>query len=100
MARRWFSTDEAVGVRGLLEELRHAERPRQKSLRGRLRSDYGFYITEFSHDQAGMTRGDFDALVRRGVIRVIDDPDAGVRWYPSLRIAEAAGVARCPTCDW
>jgi hypothetical protein len=78
MARQWFTSEEADEIRSILEELRRAERPQQKSLRNTLRSKYGFYITDFTSDASGMTRSDFDDLLGRGTIRLVENPDAGV----------------------
>ena len=76
--RRWFTRKEAASIRSILVRLRKDERPAQKALRHELRGSYGFFITEFSSDAAGMTRSDFDGLIERGVIRLVDDENAGV----------------------
>ena len=83
MGRDSFTEDELAAIRHLLDAIRHADRDEQKRLRGRLRSEFGFYITDFLTDQAGMTASDLDDLVRRGVIRVGEPPRSAVR--PDLR---------------
>jgi hypothetical protein len=76
MGRLHFKSAEIAEIRGLLRELRRADRDRQKAIRAKLRR-IGFYITDVSHDSEGFTASDFDALIRRGTITVGEDaPDA------------------------
>ena len=67
--RREFTRDEADQIRGLLREVRRADRSRQKSLRAKLRR-IGFYISDYAHDQAGFSASDFDDLVQRGTVTI------------------------------
>ena len=52
--RNWFEHHEAAEIKGLIDEL-HGD-----------------------DDATRMTHGDFDDLVHRGRIRIVDDPAAGV----------------------
>lgn len=67
--RREFTREEADQIRGLLREVRRADRSRQKSLRAKLRR-IGFYISDYSRDQAGFSASDFDGLVQRGTVTI------------------------------
>ncbi len=73
MGRTAFTRNELSEIKRLLGEIRRTDRSRQKSLRGRLRRDFDFYITDFATDNQGFVASDVDVLVRRGVITVIDD---------------------------
>ena len=68
--RSTFSRQEAAEIKQLLREKATADRSRQKSLRGKLRSKHGFYISDFSSDAAGFTAFDFDHLVQAGTITI------------------------------
>ena len=68
--RSTFSRQEAAEIKQLLREKASADRSRQKSLRGKLRSKHGFYISDFSSDAAGFTALDFDHLVQAGTITI------------------------------
>jgi hypothetical protein len=68
--RSTFSKSEADEIRQILREKATADRSRQKSLRGTLRSRYHFFISDFTNDAAGFTALDFDQLVRAGAIKV------------------------------
>jgi hypothetical protein len=70
--RSAFTGAEINQIRARLRELRRADRTRQKTIRAGLRS-MGFRITDYTHDQQGFTVADCDALVKRGVITIIDD---------------------------
>lgn len=63
-----FSARNGALVRGLLVELRRADREGQKTIRSTLRDRFSFYITDFDQSQRGFTRSDFDALVAQGTI--------------------------------
>jgi hypothetical protein len=52
--RSEFTPAEANEIQDLLREIRRAHRSRQKRLRDRLRR-IGFYITDYAHDQVGLT---------------------------------------------
>ena len=119
MARRnWFGHGEAAEIKALIDELRTGGEEDARAVRSRLRAEYGFYVHEYVLDPRRMTHGDFDDMVHRGRIRIVDDPDAGVelsddhdvafweqeagviatprtgarRWFPSAQAAEAAGA--------
>lgn len=69
--RTTFTRQEAAELRRLIAEKRTADRGRQKTLRARVRA-IGFYITDFVTDQRGFTVSDFDHVVARGVIVVVE----------------------------
>jgi hypothetical protein len=66
-----FSPAEADRVRELLRQVRAAERDEQKKLRDRLRTEVGFYISDFTRSNAGFTEAGFDSLVERGTINIV-----------------------------
>jgi len=100
MGRTAFTPTELAAIKSLLREIRAAERSRQKSLRARLRREFGFYISDFASDQQGFVASDVDALVRRGVITVVVQPgdaqrSVGVSKQPArARSASAAPRSR------
>ncbi len=65
-----FTREQIKAIKGLLYELRRADRDRQKAIRGKLRKQYGFFITDFGGH--GFTTGDLDDLITSGRIKVID----------------------------
>jgi hypothetical protein len=67
-----FSRASAARIRGLLGELRVAERARQKRLRDEIRG-IGFYISDWERDATGFTVSDFDELVDQGRVRICPD---------------------------
>lgn len=71
MKRSEFSRTEAADIRETLRTLRRADRDTQKRLRARLRR-MGFYITDYSTAGDGFTEGDFEALVRRSTVKIVD----------------------------
>jgi hypothetical protein len=73
MGRTSFSRTELAAIKSLLQEIRRADRSRQKILRARLRRQFDFYISDFATDQQGFVASEVDALVRRGVLTVIDE---------------------------
>jgi len=75
VGRNAFTATELDAIKALLRDVRRADRSRQKTLRNKLRNQFGFYISDFVHDQQGFTASDVDALVRRGTITVTDDPE-------------------------
>jgi hypothetical protein len=77
--RNWFEHHEAAEIKALIDELHGADEARTRAIRGRLRADYGFYLGDHVLDAARMTHGDFDDLVHRGRIRIVEgDPAAGI----------------------
>ena len=75
MRRSWFTPPEAVEIKALIDELHDGD---EKAVRARLRTDYGFYVGDHVLDASRMTRGDFDDLVHRGRIRIVEAPERGV----------------------
>jgi hypothetical protein len=73
--RNWFTHAEAVQIKALIDELHHGD---AKAVRAKLRGDLGFYVGDHVLDARQMTHGDFDDLVHRGRIRIVDDPSGGV----------------------
>lgn len=67
-----FSPGEADRVRELLRKVRNAARDEQKQLRSRLRTDVGFFISDFTSSNAGFTADDFDDLIRQGTVTVTE----------------------------
>ena len=65
-----FTREQIKAIKGLLHDLRRADRDRQKAIRGKLRKQYGFFITDFGGH--GFTTGDLDDLITSGRIKVID----------------------------
>lgn len=65
-----FTREQINAIKGLLHELRRADRDWQKAIRGKLRKQYGFFITDFGGP--GFTTGDLDDLITSGRIKVID----------------------------
>ncbi len=65
-----FTREQIKAIKGLLHELRRADRDRQKAIRGKMRKQYGFYITDFGGP--GFTTGDLDDLITSRQIKVID----------------------------
>ena len=63
-----FSVRNGALIRGLLVDLRSADRAGQKRIRATLRDRFEFYITDFDPSRRGFTRSDFDALVARRAI--------------------------------
>jgi TDG/mug DNA glycosylase family protein len=83
--KRTFTSAEASEIRRLLGEKAIANRDRQKTLRGHLRRDFDFYISNFAADPGGFTASDFDMLVARGTIEIRDTatPDTGEHERPT-----------------
>src|SRR4051794_380377 len=70
VGRLAFTRPEIAGIRAILQQLRSADRTRQKSLRSRLRREFDFYITDFATDRTGFTASDLDEMIAREVISV------------------------------
>ena len=87
MGRTRFSRAEVSAIKALLQEIRRADRSRQKVLRARLRRKFDFYISDFAGDQQGFLASDVDALVRSGVITLINGP-------PTPSRTQSPGVSR------
>ena len=68
--RSVFASEEAVGIRRLLQQKVNAPSEDQKQFRGRLRNDYGFYISDFDSSRSGFGPVDFDRLIKHGMIQV------------------------------
>jgi hypothetical protein len=67
--RNWFEHHEAAEIKALIDELHGGD---AKAVRARLRTEYGFYVGDHVLDATRMTHGDFDDLVHRGRIRIVD----------------------------
>ena len=72
MGKKEFTYQEANRIKELLYQKTNAIRDEQKSLRSNIRN-IGFYITDFDYSFAGFTEYDFDDLVRKGEITIIDE---------------------------
>lgn len=73
MGRLVFTSDERDEIRSLLSDLRRADRDAQKRIRGKLRRQFDFNISDFDDGSGGgFTRSDFDDLVARGTIKIED----------------------------
>ena len=70
--RDCFTSQEARDIRNLLEQVRAAERSRQKRLRDQIRA-IGFYISDWPPVSGGFTASDFDERVRQGAVRSCDE---------------------------
>ena len=76
--RNWFSTTRRPRSRRSSTSCTAPPRRLARAVRGRLRTEYGFYVADHVLDAGSMTHGDFDDLVHRGRIRIVDDPAEGV----------------------
>jgi hypothetical protein len=72
MRSRRFTRSDADTIRSLLLELRRSERSEQKKIRHRLRSELGFYISDWTQDRRGFTAADFDLLIKNDSIEVLE----------------------------
>jgi len=86
-----FTPAEAAEIKRLLREKDRADRDTQKRLRSRART-IGFYITDFQTDQSGFTEVDFDGLVQRGTIKIVDPIAAEARPTPDPRGSTNPGL--------
>lgn len=75
VGRSSYSQAEIEEIKHLLREVRRSDSSAQKRLRGRLRRQFDFYITDYATDGQGFVASDVDQLVRRGVIAVIPGSD-------------------------
>jgi hypothetical protein len=76
MRRNWFTHPEAAEIKALIDELHAGD---AKAVRSRLRGEYGFYVGDYVLEARHMTHGDFDDMVHRGRIRIVDgEPADGV----------------------
>lgn len=78
MGRSTYTCAEIDAIKRLLHEIRRSDPSTQKQLRGRLRRQFDFYITDFSTDGQGFVASDVDQLVRRGTITVVDGTNQDV----------------------
>jgi hypothetical protein len=92
-----FTRGEVSRLRGLIREKQTADRARQKTLRNSMRG-LGFYISDWTDRTDGFTVSDFDALLERGLIAVVDDgsretdSDADAASMPAIETpSQAAG---------
>ena len=57
-SKRKYTQSEMEGIRELLIEKSNASRSRQKSLRGKIRTKFGFYISDFTLTADAFTHSD------------------------------------------
>jgi len=70
-AKKRFTKKEAREIRSLLREKAAASSIKQKNIRAKLRR-LSFYITDFDRSYSGFTVSDFESLIARGMIIIID----------------------------
>src|SRR4051794_23185864 len=71
MGRRIFTAQEADGIRDALRALETAEPAQRTRLRARLRSNFGFFVTDFLDTGAtSLSATGFDDLVRAGEVSI------------------------------
>lgn len=63
-----FTEQEAIEIKSYLKTAREVGWDEQKNIRGHLRGQLGFYITDFTRSRRGFTPEDFDALVAEGKV--------------------------------
>lgn len=68
--KKKYTKQEATLIRALLREKARAVRNEQKGIRAKLRR-LGFYITDFDQSYSGFTVGDFEALIKKGMIIIV-----------------------------
>ena len=66
-----FTETEVSSIRNLLKRKVGADSNCQKIIRGRLRTNYNFYISDFTDRKLGFTVNDFDELMASGRISVV-----------------------------
>jgi hypothetical protein len=74
MGRTAFTEQEVRDIKALLAEIAGAEASVQKVLRAKLRTSFGFYVSDFTTDQNAFAASDVDDLVQRGVITLSAEP--------------------------
>lgn len=67
-----FEASTAGEIRILLREKVRSDPAAQKRVRHRLRQ-LGFFISDFASDRGPFAVADFDELVRRGTISIVED---------------------------
>lgn len=71
--KKSFTKSDADAIRELLREKSRADRTKQKTIRGKIRSKYGFYISDFTFSSDAFTHSEFDRLIQIGRIKIIDE---------------------------
>lgn len=71
MGKKTFSPADADRVRELLRQVRAVDRDTQKGLCERLRTEIGFYISDFMRSSGNFLGADFELLIRPGTIRIV-----------------------------
>lgn len=66
-----FTQSGADEIRRLLRDKARVSRSDQKSIRGKIRR-LVFYITDFDSSQEGFSAADFESLIRRNLITIIE----------------------------
>src|SRR5262245_26110766 len=76
MRRNWFTHPEAAEIKTLIDELHAGD---AKAVRSKLRGEYRLSVGSSVLAARHMTHGDFDDMVHRGRIRIVDgDPADGI----------------------
>lgn len=72
--KKSFTKSEADAIRELLKEKVRSDRSKQKTIRGKIRKKYGFYISDFTFSSSDtFTHYDFDRLIKNGNIKIIGE---------------------------
>ena len=72
-SREQYTNTEVISIKELLKEKTSAPSPRQKTIRGKLRSKYQFFINEFPTYGGAFNHYDFENLIKSGRIKIISD---------------------------
>ena len=72
-SREQYTNTEVLSIKELLKEKTSAPSPRQKTIRGKLRSKYQFFINEFPTYGGAFNHYDFENLIKSGRIKIISD---------------------------
>jgi hypoxanthine-DNA glycosylase len=70
--RKTFTQAEVEQIKKLITEKLHATPDQQKRIRAEIRK-IGFHFSDFSHKKDGYDVGDFEAILRSGAIKEIED---------------------------
>ena len=67
-----FTTEESIEIKKRLEEMIELGRYTTTDLRIVLRTTYQFYISDFSRTKKAFRSEEFDLLVEKGLIKIVD----------------------------
>jgi len=70
--RDTFTTEESIEIKKRLDEMIILGRYSTTDLRIGLRSTYQFYISDFSRTKKAFRSEEFDLLVEKGLIKIVD----------------------------